>query len=169
MFRAPAGPPVLRPVVTPTGDPYRENLGAAPMERSVEPCTLAQLYGALAGAKLTFRERWHGFDLLGRSRSRVMKVRVQDPERVIPSEMICGADAPELVLDLALAIVPLFGPVLADVRFAGTLFIDGRRDRGALGEEAAQRLQSIGRRVATRAPISFPILVDLARRMRQQR
>jgi hypothetical protein len=161
------GPSVLRPVVTPSGDPYREDLGARPMERTVDPCTLDELRAALLAAGVSFRPRRRGFDVVGRGRSRVMPVRIRDPERIIPTELGCGTDAPELLLDLALALVPLFGPLLADVRFAGTMFVDGKRDRRALGEEAALRLQSIGLRLARRAPISFPILVDLARRLRQ--
>jgi hypothetical protein len=96
-----------------------------------------------------------------------MTVRVPDIDRILPGDLTCGSDAPELLLDLALAVVPLFGPLLADVRFAGTILVDGTRDRRALGEEAAQRIQGIFRRLARRAPISFPILVDLARRMRE--
>lgn len=162
------GPPVLRPVVTPTGDPYREDLGALPMEHTVEPCTLTELCAALSASGLAFRPRRRGFDLRGPGRSRVMPVRVPDPEHVVPTELSCGTEAPELLLDLALALVPLFGPLVADVRFAGAIVVDGKRDRRALGEEAARRLQDIGMRLARRAPISFPILVDLARRLRQQ-
>jgi len=160
------GPPSLRAVVAPVGDPYREDVGAKPSERSVDPCTLPELLAALDAAQLVVRPRRRGFDLVS-SHKRVMTVRVPDPARIVPGEMICGSDAPELLLDLALAVVPLFGPLLADVRFAGTIFVDGTRDRRALGEEAALRIQGIFRRLARRAPISFPILVDLARRMRQ--
>ncbi len=159
------GPPALRAVVAPLGDPYREDLGAQLQERTAEPCTLSDLRAALEAARLAFRPRRRGFDLVA-SRTRVMTVRVVDPERIMPGDIECGSDAPELLLDLALAVVPLFGPLLADVRFAGTMFVDGTRDRRALGEEAAQRIQAIFRRLARRAPISFPILVDLARRMR---
>ena len=63
--------------------------------------------------------------------------------------------------------LPDDSPLLVEVRFAGTMFVDGARDRRSLGEEAAQRIQGIFRRLARRAPISFPILVDLARRMRE--
>ncbi|MBA3454813.1 MAG: hypothetical protein H0T42_17125 [Deltaproteobacteria bacterium] len=160
-----AGPPSLRAVVAPLGDPYREDLGAKHMERTAEPCSLADIFAALQAARLAFRPRRHGFDLVA-SRTRVMKVRVPDTARIMPGDLACGSEAPELLLDLALAVVPLFGPLIADVRFAGTIFVDGTRDRRALGEEAAQRIQAIFRRLARRAPISFPILVDLARRMR---
>lgn len=159
------GSPSLRPVVAPLGDPYREDLGARLMERTAEPCALADVLAALAAAGVVFRPRRRGFDLVA-SRTRVMTVRVADAARIVPGDLACGSDAPELLLDLALAVVPLFGPLLADVRFAGTIFVDGTRDRRALGEEAAQRIQAIFRRLARRAPISFPILVDLARRMR---
>jgi hypothetical protein len=167
MWRAKShGPPALRAIVAPMGDPYREDPAAAPMERTADPCTLPELLAALTHAQLAFRPRRRGFDL-GGSRTRVMTVRVPSVDRVVPDDLACGSDAPELLLDLALAVVPLFGPLLADVRFAGTILVDGTRDRRALGEEAAQRLQGIFRRLARRAPISFPILVDLARRMRQ--
>ena len=159
------GPPPLRAVVAPHGDPYRADIGASLQERTAEPTTLPKILAALEAARITFRRRRHGFDLVA-SRTRVMTVRLLDPERILPGDLVCGSDAPELLLDLALAVVPLFGPLLADVRFAGMIFVDGTRDRRALGEEAAQRIQAIFRRLARRAPISFPILVDLARRMR---
>lgn len=162
----PSGPPALRAVVAPSGDPYREDFATQLMERTAEPCTLSELLAALASAQLVVRTRRRGFDLVA-TRTRVMKVRVPDIDRIFPDDLVCGPDAPELLLDLALAVVPLFGPVLADVRFAGTIFVDGTRDRRSLGEEAAQRIQKIFRRLARRAPISFPILVDLARRMRE--
>jgi len=160
------GPPALRAVVAPLGDPYREDVGATPMERTTEPCTLPELLAALDAAQLTVRPRRRGFDLVA-SRTRVMTVRVPDVAKIQPSDLVCGPDAPELLLDLALAVVPLYGPLLAEVRFAGTMFVDGTRDRRSLGAEAAQRIQGIFRRLARRAPISFPILVDLARRMRE--
>jgi hypothetical protein len=160
------GPPALRAVVAPVGDPYREDLGATLQERTADPCTLPEVLAALSAAQLVVRARRRGFDLVA-SRKRVMTVRVPDVTRIVPGDMTCGSDAPELLLDLALAVVPLFGPLLADVRFAGTILVDGTRDRRSLGEEAAQRIQAIFRRLARRAPISFPILVDLARRMRE--
>lgn len=160
------GPSALRAVVAPVGDPYREDVGARLMERTADPCTLDEVFAALSAAHLVYRPRRRGFDLVA-SRRRVMTVRVPDVRRIVPGDMTCGSDAPELLLDLALALVPLYGPLLADVRFAGTTFVDGTRDRRALGEEAAQRIQAIFWRLARRAPISFPILVDLARRMRQ--
>jgi len=160
------GPPALRAVVAPLGDPYREVDGAPLMERTTEPCTLTELLAALGASQLTVRPRRRGFDLVA-TRTRVMTVRVPDVARIDPSDLVCGHDAPELLLDLALAVVPLYGPLLAEVRFAGTMFVDGTRDRRSLGEEAAQRIQGIFRRLARRAPISFPILVDLARRMRE--
>lgn len=170
MSRANSGPPSLRTVVAPTGDPYREDPRLRLVEREVEPCDLDQLLAALDTASLAWRRRRCGFDVLGGARSRVMSVRVRDTDQIVPTGMTCASnDAPELLIDLALALVPLFGPMLVDVPFAGTMFVDGTRDRRALGEEAAQRIQQIGRRVAARAPISFPILVDLARRMRQPR
>ncbi|MDQ3370113.1 MAG: hypothetical protein M3680_32245, partial [Myxococcota bacterium] len=128
---------------------------------------LGEVHAALDAAGLAVRRRRRGFDLLGPTRSRILRVRVPDPARIVPAELRCSTTAPELLIDLALALVPLFGPLLAEVRFAGTLFIDGSRDRAALGDEAAAHVQRMMRRLATRAPISFPILVDLARRMRR--
>ncbi len=160
------GQPALRAVVAPLVDPYREDVEARPMERTTDPCALPELLAALGAARLAFRPRRRGFDLVA-SRTRVMTVRVPDTTRIQPTDLVCGPDAPELLLDLALALVPLYGPLLVEVRFAGTMFVDGARDRRSLGEEAAQRIQGIFRRLARRAPISFPILVDLARRMRE--
>lgn len=168
-FRAEPGAPQLRAVVAPLGDPYREDPAAPVRERSAEPSSLAKLFRALEAAGLVFRPRWRGFEIVGATRSRVMRVRLRDPARIVPTDMACSGEAPELLIDLALALVPLFGPLVAEVRFAGTIFIDGSRDRAALGEEAAQRIHRVGLRLATRAPISFPILLDLARRMRQPR
>lgn len=163
------GTPSLQAVATAAGEPYREDPHAPPMERTVDPCTLPEVLAALRDAGLSFRPHRRGFELCGSMRARVMAVRVRDPRRVTPEEMSCSGDAPELLLDLALALVPLFGPMLADVRFAGTILVDGTRDRGELGEEAAQRIQQMGRRVAMRAPATFSILLDLQLRLRQQR
>ena len=124
------------------------------------------MFAALGDAGLAFHPYRRGFDITGRTRSRVMPVRVRDVLRVTPTDLACGNDAPELLLDLALAIVPLFGPVVADVRFAGPILVDGARDRVALGHEAADRIQRVVRRLATRVPVSVPILLDLAQRMR---
>lgn len=168
-FRPAAGPPLLRTVELPAGDPYREEPRARPVERPVEPRTLTEVLVALADAHLEVHPCRRGFDVTGAARTRMMPVRVRDTTRVSPRDMACGTDAPELLLDLAIAMVPLFGPVLADLPFAGELLVDGTRDRAALGEDAAARIQRVGRRVAARAPISFPLLVDLARRMRQSR
>jgi hypothetical protein len=168
-FRVEPGTPPLRAVVAPLGDPYREDPSAPVMERSAEPSSIAKVFRALDEAGLAFRPRWRGFEIVGAARSRVMRVRLRDPARIVPSNMACSGQAPELLIDLALALVPLFGPLVADIRFAGTIFVDGSRDRAVLGEEAAQRIHRVGLRLATRAPISFPILLDLARRMRQPR
>jgi hypothetical protein len=168
LFRAERGEPSLRAVVDSSGDPYREDPATRFGERTAEPVALAEILAALDGAGVPYHRRRRGFDLTGPGH-RVMPVRVRDIEQVVPTELRCGTNAPELLIDLALALVPLFGPLVADVRFAGTIFVDGRRDRALLGEEAAQRIQRFGRRVAVRAPIAFPILLDLARRMRQTR
>jgi hypothetical protein len=168
-LRGPVASPSLRPVVVPSGDPYREDPATRPMERTAEPRTLDEVLAALRDADLAFRPRRRGFDLEGAARERVMPVRVREIARIVPEDMSCGTEAPELLLDLALAMVPLFGPLVADVRFAGAIIVDGKRDRVALGEDAAERIQRMGRRVATRAPIVYPILIDLARRMRNPR
>ena len=95
-----------------------------------------------------------------------MPVRVRDVDQITPGEMRCGTQAPELLLDLALALVPVFGPLLADVRYAGSILVDGRRDRRELGEDAARAIHQFGLRIAPHVPLVFPLLVDLARRMR---
>ena len=160
------GSPSLRPVVVPSGDPYRADPLIGPQERSVEPRPLRDILAALTAAGLRFRPRRRGFDLADAEASRVMTVRVPVPDRIIPEQIVCGAEAPELLLDLSLALVPLFGPLLAEVRFAGAIIVDGKRDRLALGEDAAERIRRRLHRVATRAPIVYPVLVDLAQRMR---
>jgi len=166
-FRGTALPPPLRAACAPGGDPYRDRPGTRALERDAAPHTLAEVFEAMRDAGLSFRPRRRGFEVLGTPPAREMPVRVRDTERVVPGEMACSHDAPELLIDLGLALVPLFGPMLVDIPFAGTLFVDGSRDRRILGAEAAERIQSVSRRVATRAPISAPLLVDLARRMRQ--
>jgi len=159
---------VLRPIVVPVGDPYRDDPSAPPRERTAEPRAFPDVLAALREADLGFRQRRRGFDLLGPAPRR-MRVRIAALDQIVPEEMSCSSEAPELVLDLALALVPVFGPMVAEVRFAGAIVVDGIRDRRTLGEEAAERIQRVSRRVARRAPISVPILLDLARRMRQQR
>lgn len=167
--RPTSGAPTLRPVELASVDPYRAQAAARPIDRVVTPCTLAQLLASLTDAGLAIHPRRHGFDVLGPTPTRVLPVRVRDPARVTPQDLRCGTRAPELLLDLALALLPRFGPVLVELPFAGAMLVDGSRDRDALGEDAAQRIQRVGRRVATRAPVSSSILLDLARRMRQPR
>lgn len=158
----------LRTVATGDGEPYRSDPTATPTERTPEPRPLDDVYAALRAAGLGVRSLRRGFELIGPTRERVMQVRVRDPRRVTPEGLACGAEAPELLLDLALALVPVFGPVMADVRFAGPILVDGTRDRRVLGEEAARRIQQVGARVAVLAPASFPLLRELALRMRQR-
>lgn len=158
----------LRTVATANGEPYRSDPLAPPTERTAEPRPIDDVYGALRDAGLAVRALRRGFEVIDPAHERGMQVRVRDPRRVTPDGLGCGAEAPELLLDLALALVPLFGPVIADVRFAGPILVDGTRDRQALGEEAARRIQRVGERVAVRAPASFPLLHELALRMRQR-
>lgn len=175
MFTGTAGGPAtarsasLRPVELPRTDPYRMDPSARPIAREVEPRTLGDVIAAVRAAGLGCHARRRGFDLQGAPRSRVMPVRVHEITRIAPQDLACGGGAPELLLDLALAVLPLYGPLIVELPFAGELTVDGHQDRAALGEEAAERIQRVGRRVAARAPISFPILIDLARRMRQPR
>lgn len=172
-FRPPTSPPALRSIVPPGGgDPYRVAPGYVDNreaeDRASEPRSLGEVLAALHAAGLGVRPRRRGFVIAGRG-SRTLPVRVRDGSRIIPEDLACGSEAPELLLDLALALVPLFGPLLVDVRFAGAIIVDGLRDRATLGEEAAQRIQQFGRRLATRSPFSFAVLIDLAQRMRQPR
>ncbi|MBA3397176.1 MAG: hypothetical protein H0T89_31395 [Deltaproteobacteria bacterium] len=168
-FRPPTSPPALRSIVPPGGgDPYRVAPEREVEDRASEPRSLGEVLAALHAAGLRVRPRRRGFVITGRG-SRALPVRVRDASRIVPEELVCGSEAPELLLDLALALVPLFGPLLVDVRFAGAIIVDGLRDRASLGEEAAQRIQQFGRRLATRSPFSFAVLIDLAQRMRQQR
>lgn len=157
----------LRAVVTPGGPPYRQDAATTELEpeRTTEPATLAQVLAALEAAGLRYHRRRAGFDILGPGR-RAMPVRVRDADRITPADMRCGTQAPELLLDLALALVPVFGPLRADVRYAGSILVDGRRDRRELGEDAARAIQQFGLRLAPHVPMVFPLLVDLARRMR---
>ncbi len=155
----------LRAIGTPNGDPYREQTPRPDLERTSEPVSLPLVLSALERAGVRYRQVRRGFDLLG-PRGRMLPVRVPDPDHVVPAELRCGSDAPELVLDLALALVSLFGPLLADVKFAGSIVVDGRRDRRELGDQAAMEIQRVGQRLAMHAPIAVPILLELARRMR---
>jgi hypothetical protein len=161
------GEQLLRAVVVPGGSPYRQQPAKLDLERerTADPASLAQLLAALDDAGVRYQRRRHGFDLLGRN-GRAMPVRVRDVEWITPGELRCGGQAPELVLDLALALVPLFGPLLAEVPFAGSILVDGHRDRGELREEAARVIQQFGRRIAPHAPMSYPLLLDLVHRMR---
>lgn len=156
----------MRAVATSSGGPYRTGTTTLDEERTPDAAPLSKVRAAIDHAGLRWRPRWRGFDLLGRDR-RVMPVRVRDSARITPAEMRCGTEAPELLLDLALALLPVFGPVLVDVRCAGSLLVDGRRDRRELGEAAALAMQEFGRRIARHAPITLPILLDRARRMRE--
>lgn len=165
-FQVTGGDLALRAVTVSTGGPYRPDPSTQNADRTPDAVALSTLLAALEAAGLRCRRRWRGVDVLGRDR-RVMPVRVRDTARIIPAEMRCGTQAPELLLDLGLALVPVFGPLLVDVPFAGSLLVDGLRDRRELGQVAARTVQEFGRRIAKHAPIAVPLLLDRARRMRE--
>jgi hypothetical protein len=155
----------LRTVAVPEGDPYRENALAPDAERTAEPRTLAEVLEALRAAGLTPVARRNGFVLAGATGT--LRVRVRDRQRVVPQHLRIDATEAELNLDLALALLPLFGPMSAEIGIAGWILVDGKRDRAQLGAEVSERLRQVAAQLLETLRATQPIMDELARRLGQ--
>ena len=115
------------------GDAYRraDSPSGPPPSRRVEPRPLAEVAAALA----TLRPEVGRKSLLvGR-----LWVGVRTPHAVEPSTMILEGNDFRDVVEMAHALVPLFGAIAIDGKHLGWLVVDGTRSVAELCAELAQR------------------------------
>ena len=106
-------------------------------------CTLADLTEAVRAAALRVEPRVDGFDIVDQLTNHVpferLTVRVTDPKAVAIAAIRCGdTSSLDLPFELALALVPLYGP-LTLVLDSGVYDVDGTKDRHALVRELSRR------------------------------
>jgi hypothetical protein len=125
--------------------PFRSNAAGVyeePASRAAEPATLEAVQAALRTAGLTLRpihakKPKPGFEIEGPKG--FLRITVADPARVEPSTMMIAYTEAELVVDGAVALVPLFGPIGIDMGDAAWLVVDGSRDVAAIRKELSDR------------------------------
>jgi len=139
------------------GDPYRGEVAAPPSH------TLATLTEAVRTPTCDVRSRADGFDL--RSGGHSLELRVDDPANVtLASIELVDHDNGSMIFELALALVPLYGPIVVTEALWGAFVVDGRRDATALREDRAGRIRELARSVAARIDSSRPLWDELAKR-----
>lgn len=137
------------PAGAPTGAPYRAEV-AAPATP-----TLEALLGAARTAKLDPRATPTGF-AIARGKDAVA-LRVPDPTRVpIASIELVDSGHETLVFELALALVPIYGPIHVTEAMWGTYLVDGRKSHTALHEERGERIRAMARGIQERLAASRP-------------
>lgn len=140
------------------GGPYRGDHAAAP-----EPA-LAELITAARAAGLAVHEVPGGFDV--RADDRAIRVRVRDRSRVaLASIDLVDTGHETLVFQLALALVPVYGPIAVTEALFGTFIVDGRADAEALRGQRGERIKALARRIQERIAASQPDWDELARRL----
>ena len=123
--------------------PFRSNAEGVyeePASRVAEPATLEAVQAALRGLTLRPIQAKHaqpGFEIVGPKG--FLRITVADPARVEPSAMVIAYTEAELVVDAAVALVPLFGPIGIDMGDAAWLVVDGSRDVAAIRKELSDR------------------------------
>jgi hypothetical protein len=133
--------------------PYRGDVPAAPP-------TLAQLIAAVREAGVPVRENARGF-AAGK-----LRVTVADPARVeLATIDIADADQELMIFRLALALVPLYGPLTLTEVLWGAYLVDGSRDAEALKEDRAERIREMARGIQARIAESQPAWNELARKL----
>ena len=110
-------------------------------------CTLDELRAAVGAAGLAV-EVGAGELRLRRGNER-LRVAISDPQRVTLASLdVFQSGCESLEYELALALVPIFGPIqLVDANF-GASAIDGSRDPAALMAERRERLKAIARAIS---------------------
>lgn len=130
-----------------TTDPYRGHATAPP--------TPALATVLEAASKLEPRVTPKGFSLA--RGEHVVTVRIADPDRV-PIEAIELADSGHdtLVFELALALVPLYGPLIVTEAMWGAFLVDGKKPAPALQDERGERIRAMARGIQERLAASQP-------------
>ncbi len=93
---------------------------------------------------------------------RTLRLRVADPAHV-PLAAIEALDElhETLVFEVALALVPLYGPLVATEALWGGYTVDGSRDAGALRDDRGERIKAMARRVQDGLRASQAVWQDL--------
>jgi hypothetical protein len=135
-------PPGARVTIREAGD-------AAPRTRRLD-----ELIEAASAAALRIRIRPNGFDVRAQSsgyREHVVAVRVEDAARVtLASLQITDTGGYDLIFTLALALVPLYGPLTIAEADGQRFQVDGTRDQHELRHERAARVTARLRDVVSR-------------------
>lgn len=156
----------LRTVAVPDDAPYRSAPETPiPPDRTAEPKSVDEVIAAVRAAGMTVKPRRKGFDI--RKAGHVLRVRVADLTRVDPRAMTIVTDHIDLNLDLAFALVPLFGAIAADTGSVGAVVIDGRRTRAEVDEEVGQRVRALAQRILDRLNATQPLMDALAKKLKQ--
>lgn len=115
------------------GDAYRraDSPSGPPPSRRVEPRPLAEVAAALAALRPVVGRRSL---LVGR-----LWVGIRTPDAVEPSTMILEGNDFRDVVELAHALVPMFGAIAVDGKHLGWIVVDGTRSVAELCAELAQR------------------------------
>ncbi len=156
----------IRAIAVSEDTPYRAPPDSRLLpERTVEPRPLADVIAAVRAAGLAVKPRRKGFDV--RQGGSTLQARVKDPARVSPAGLAVRSTDIELHLDLAFALVPLFGAVAAETGSFGELVIDGRRTREEIGAELHARVRGAAQHILDRLKATQPLLDQISKQLRR--
>lgn len=130
--------------ITVDATPFRATTtpeAAEPPARAAEPRPLADVIAAIV--TLQPKPLRKGFELPGTEPGKVLRAFVSDPRRVTPDTLDFVTNQAEMLIDLAHALVPLFGAIGADFGSAGWLIIDGTRSVAAIRTELSDRYKAM--------------------------
>ena len=132
----------LRPMRAPeTG--YRDSAVTEP----VHSC--GDLLQTLRVAGLAVHEKPHGIEVTDPVSSARVELHIPDRARVTLASLDVLVQANDtLVFEVALALVPLFGPITVTETAWGTFVVDGTRTAQALADERSDRIRAIGAAIA---------------------
>ncbi|MEO8703733.1 MAG: hypothetical protein ABI867_27025 [Kofleriaceae bacterium] len=130
----------LRPATTATGT-YREQPGGE------ITCTLDELRARLAAAALP--HELEGDTLHVRRDAESLRIVIPEAQRVtLASIDIYQVGCEKLAYELALALVPVFGPLTMADGLWGTFAVDERTSVVALEDERSERIKTMASRIA---------------------
>ncbi len=110
------------------GDVFRDN-AKHPYEEQPERVSpqvaLDTVVAALRAAGLAPRPLGKGFELAGAKPEQYFRVRVKQRDRVEPKAFVIETNEGETAIDVAHALVPVFGPIAIDMGSAAWIVVDG--------------------------------------------
>jgi hypothetical protein len=123
--------------------PFRSNAEGVyeePAAREAEPTALDNVLAALrAGGLAPLPTKQPGFEIAGSKPDAYLRITVPDPARAEPNTMAIAYTEAELAIDVAFALVPLFGAIGIDMGDAAWLVVDGSRDVASIRKELSER------------------------------